>query len=372
MTDMKKTDDLVDDANQSKLESKPVHDIGDIRNKNNRMRSGFLFGLMAVLVIGIFALKTYKNYFADDQQKASESTGDTSISQVSKIRTGLGQNFDPVENKAIINPGATGSGNTVSDGHKEVPQEGFRKYLSIPVAGQGGSQTGASGSSRTSQTSEPQEERKESKENVPGKSGMKVTAINLDPDLYIEENRLIPCALTTRFVSDVAGRISCVFTEDVWSANHHTKLLEQGTKAFGRYQTGTLNHGQGRMFVMWEQLRTPDNKRIDMVNTAAAGPLGEAGIDGWIDSHFWERFGGSLMLSMVQDVAAAAADNAPGKDRNVDYTENSRQAMAEMAKVALENSINTPPTMYKNQGDIITIMVGEDIDFSDIYELKVK
>ncbi|MGE9716778.1 VirB10/TraB/TrbI family type IV secretion system protein, partial [Escherichia coli] len=76
------------------------------------------------------------------------------------------------------------SGNTVSDGHKEVPQEGVRKYLSIPVAGQGGSQTGASGSSRTSQTSEPQEERKESKENVPGKSGMKVTAINLDPDLY--------------------------------------------------------------------------------------------------------------------------------------------------------------------------------------------
>ncbi|EBS2538945.1 conjugal transfer protein TrbI, partial [Salmonella enterica subsp. enterica serovar Livingstone] len=49
-----------------------------------------------------------------------------------------------------------------------------------------------------------------------------------------------------------------------------------------------------------------------------------------------------------------------------------RQAMAEMAKVALENSINIPPTMYKNQGDIITIMVGEDIDFSDIYELKVK
>lgn len=101
MTDMKKTDDLVDDANQSKLESKPVHDIGDIRNKNNRMRSGFLFGLMAVLVIGIFALKTYKNYFADDQQKASESTGDTSISQVSKIRTGLGQNLTLLRTKQL-------------------------------------------------------------------------------------------------------------------------------------------------------------------------------------------------------------------------------------------------------------------------------
>ncbi|RYE13645.1 MAG: conjugal transfer protein TrbI, partial [Sphingobacteriaceae bacterium] len=37
----------------------------------------------------------------------------------------------------------------------------------------------------------------------------------------------------------------------------------------------------------------------------------------------------------------------------------------------LENSINIPPTMYKNQGDIIGIMVGRDIDFSKIYTLKI-
>jgi type IV secretion system protein VirB10 len=40
--------------------------------------------------------------------------------------------------------------------------------------------------------------------------------------------------------------------------------------------------------------------------------------------------------------------------------------------MALENSINIPPTIYKNQGDIIGMLVGEDIDFSDIYALRMK
>lgn len=35
MTDMKKTDDLVDDANQSKLESKPVHEKCHRRGSGN-------------------------------------------------------------------------------------------------------------------------------------------------------------------------------------------------------------------------------------------------------------------------------------------------------------------------------------------------
>lgn len=199
-----------------------------------------------------------------------------------------------------------------------------------------------------------------------------VTRIAFNPDLYIPENTWIPCTLQTRFVSDVAGRISCNIAEDVYSASGYTLLIEKGTKAKGVYKTGTLKAGQDRMFIVWTELRTPDAKKISLVDTQVVGQLGEAGIEGWIDTHFWQRFGNALMLSTVQDVAAAAAGNAPGKNRNTDYTENTRAATAEMAKMALENSINIPPTLYRNQGDIIGMLVGEDIDFSSIYALKLK
>lgn len=201
-----------------------------------------------------------------------------------------------------------------------------------------------------------------------------VRRLGLDPNLYLPVDRYIPCSMMRRFVSDVGGRISCLIGEDVYSANHYVKLLPAGTVARGFYRTGALQHGRSRMFVIWTELRTPEpgSLQIPLIDTEATGPLGEAGISGWIDTHFWERFGNALMLSTVQDVAAAASDSAPGKDRNTDYTENTRAAASEMAKTALENSITIPPTMYLNQGDMIGIMTGTDIDFSSVYQLRLK
>ncbi|VFT72218.1 conjugation TrbI-like protein [Klebsiella aerogenes] len=142
-----------------------------------------------------------------------------------------------------------------------------------------------------------------------------VRRLGLDPDLYIPVDRYIPCSMMWRFVSDVGGHISCLVSEDVYSASNHVTLIPAGTVARGIYRTGALQHGRSRMFVLWTELRTPEpgSLQIPLTDTQASGPLGEAGISGWIDNHFWERFGNALMLSTVQDVAAAASDAARGK-----------------------------------------------------------
>lgn len=243
------------------------------------------------------------------------------------------------------------------------------------------------GNTQASQTVPSDTQRNQSKDTPATTSGTeandanpgvaKVTSVRrlgLDPNLYLPVERYIPCSMMRRFVSDVGGRISCLIGEDVYSANHYVKLLPAGTVARGFYRTGALQHGRSRMFVIWTELRTPEpgSLQIPLIDTEATGPLGEAGISGWIDTHFWERFGNALMLSTVQDVTATASDSAPGKDRNTDYTENTRAAASEMAKTTLENSINIPPTMYLNQGDVIGIMTGTDIDFSSVYQLRLK
>ncbi|HCJ7666323.1 TPA: TrbI/VirB10 family protein [Enterobacter hormaechei subsp. xiangfangensis] len=234
---------------------------------------------------------------------------------------------------------------------------------------------GADGRLRCPDPAAPETASDKSDRDYPGVARVTgVRRLGLDPDLYIPVDRYIPCSMMRRFVSDVGGHISCLIGENVWSASNHVKLIPAGTVARGVYRTGALQHGRSRMFVLWTELRTPEpgSLQIPLTDTQATGPLGEAGITGWIDTHFWERFGNALMLSTVQDVAAAASDAAPGKDRNTDYTENTRAATAEMAKTTLENSINIPPTMYLNQGDVIGIMTGTDIDFSSVYQLRLK
>lgn len=216
----------------------------------------------------------------------------------------------------------------------------------------------------------PNQPEKDGENSVVSVTGVK--KLELDPNLFIPVDRYIPCSMMRRFVSDIGGNISCLISQDVYSANNHVKLIPAGTVARGVYRSGTLKHGQSRLFIAWTELRTPDHLIIPLVDTQATGQLGENGIAGWLDTHFWERFGNAMMLSIVDDVAAAIADNVPSTDDDTDYTENSREAMADMAKSALENSINIPPTMYLNQGDVISIMTGSDIDFSGIYKLRMK
>ncbi len=195
-----------------------------------------------------------------------------------------------------------------------------------------------------------------------------------DPNLFIPENTSIPCSLDRRFVSDLSGSLTCTVIEDIYSANGNVRLIDKGTRASLIYKAGTLKHGQGRVFIMATKLRTRQQPFIDipLIDTAAAGALGEMGADGWIDTHFWDRFSGAMMLGMIPDltqgVSGAIKNN---KDNQTDYTANSRQAFADIAKEAFANSVGIPPTLYKNQGEIITLITGEDLDFSTIYQLKM-
>lgn len=290
----------------------------------------------------------------------------------------------PALNKAAALAGGQNSGSTTAGGNahtsRSEPRNSAGTSDSPPASTaytscQSVLIRGADGRLRCPDPAAPETASDKSDSDYPGVARVTgVRRLGLDPDLYIPVDRYIPCSMMRRFVSDVGGHISCLIGEDVWSASNHVKLIPTGTVARGVYRTGALQHGRSRMFVLWTELRTPEpgSLQIPLTDTQTTGPLGEAGIAGWIDSHFWERFGNALMLSTVQDVAAAASDAAPGKDRNTDYTENTRAATAEMAKTTLENSISIPPTMYLNQGDVIGIMTGTDIDFSSVYKLRLK
>lgn len=354
------------------------HNLGSIekrRKSNGMMKLVFIF--LAILVILVIGFKFYSKLKAKDEVKTVKS--DDTVQTTNKVRSNLGQDYpkDPVSDTPKTDPVA---GNAASTAPKDqAVNVGFQKYLSIPPStgsNSGGSSSKANSDSTHSDTTESQDKAvhpvkaSATDNNTPG--GMKVEKIKMNPDLFIEANTFIPCTLQTRFVSDVAGRVNCVISSDVWSASGRVKLLEKGTKAFGHYQTGSLKHGQGRMFVIWDQLRTPDYMKITLSDTQATGDLGENGVAGYVDTHFWERFGNAMMLSTVQDALASLSGQAVSKDSNSDYTANSREAFAQMAKTTLENSINIAPTMYLNQGDTIGMLTGDDIDFSGVYQLKAK
>jgi type IV secretion system protein VirB10 len=182
-----------------------------------------------------------------------------------------------------------------------------------------------------------------------------------DRNFLIVAGANIPCVLQTAMDTSTPGYVTCVVPKDVYSDNGSVVLMEKGTRVLGEYHSG-LRQGQKRLFVLWDRAVTPSGVAINVVSPASDS-LGRAGFDGDIDTHFWARFGGALMLSIVDDGIAAAAG---GNDRYPNVV----QLPSDAAGIALQNSINISPTLRKPQGSEVSILVAQDLNFAGVYGLK--
>ncbi|MQB45452.1 type IV secretion system protein VirB10 [Rhizobium sp. ICMP 5592] len=185
-------------------------------------------------------------------------------------------------------------------------------------------------------------------------------------DFIVAMGTSIPCVLETALASDQPGFASCVINRDVLSDNGRVVLMEKGTQIVGEYRGG-LNRGQKRLFVLWNRAKTPKGVIITLASPATDA-LGRAGMDGYVDTHWWERFGSAILLSIVGDATTYAGSRLQDSDVQA---QNTTTAGQQAAATAVEQSINIVPTLTKHQGELVSIFVARDLDFSGVYSLRV-
>jgi len=186
-------------------------------------------------------------------------------------------------------------------------------------------------------------------------------------DLLITQGTFINCTLETALDSTIAGFTRCVTTQNIYSNNGRVVLLERGTKLIGQYQGG-VKQGQSRIFVLWTRAETPRGVVIQL-DSPGTDALGGSGLPGEVDNKFLARFGGALLLSILNDAfdlaKAEVADNANFP------TANTQETGKDIANTALESTVNIPPVLFKNPGDEISVTIARDLDFSGVYSLRL-
>ncbi|MUT27086.1 MULTISPECIES: type IV secretion system protein VirB10 [Mesorhizobium] len=187
------------------------------------------------------------------------------------------------------------------------------------------------------------------------------------PDLVITQGAIIPCILQTAVDTNLPGYVKCVLPKDVRGTTNNVVLLDRGTTVIGEIQRG-LEQGDARVFVLWTRIETPDHALVSIASPGA-DELGRAGMPGTVDNHFRQRFGGAVLMSVIQGAFQAAgqyaASSAGGSGIN-SFQTNGGQAV----ETTLGATVNIPPTLKKNQGDAVSIFVARDLDFSDVYDLR--
>ena len=202
-------------------------------------------------------------------------------------------------------------------------------------------------------------------------------AVLANPNMTITEGTMIPCSLQTAIDSQLPGLVTCVVPIDIRGTTGNVVLLDRGTRIVGQIQSGLLQ-GQNRVFVDWTRAETPEHVIITL-DSPGTDELGRSGLPGTVDNHFWDRFGGALMLTLVQgglDAATVLAagngnSNSTSQQAALGFVYSAQSNGQAVANTALQNSINIPPTLTKNQGDTVGLIVAHDLDFSNVYKLQV-
>jgi type IV secretion system protein VirB10 len=182
--------------------------------------------------------------------------------------------------------------------------------------------------------------------------------------LLLPKGAFIDCTLETALDSTMPGMTTCITATDTFSADGSTVLMERGTKLVGETRGG-VSQGAARVFVLWSEARTPTGVVIPL-SSPGTDELGRSGLSGNVNRHFFQRFGAAILISLISGAVQGAVASQSNGSTVIYNPSGSQDVMTQV----LKDTINIPPTITKNQGDRIEVLVARDLDFRSVYELK--
>jgi type IV secretion system protein VirB10 len=175
----------------------------------------------------------------------------------------------------------------------------------------------------------------------------------------IPQGTTITGVLETALDSDLPGYARAVVSRDVRGFDGSEILIPRGSRVVGEYKSAAAQ-GQTRAFVIWTRVIRPDGVSIQIASSGT-DPLGRAGLAGKVNTHFFQRFSGAILLSVLD----AGVQNLANRNNNTSIVIGSSGDAATASLSALVPAA-IPPTIKVKQGAAIRIFVARDLDFSTV------
>ena len=170
-----------------------------------------------------------------------------------------------------------------------------------------------------------------------------------NPATTIVQGTMIAAVLETAIDSDLPGYARAVITRDVRSFDGSRVLVPRSSRLIGQYKSG-LSAGQKRITIMWTRLIRPDGVSVPL-QSPSTDFAGRSGLSGSVDGHFLQRFGSSILMTVLGGLSGGSSLVLTGQSA---------------ASVAAERDSQRPPTIRVPIGQPIRVFTSRDLDFSAV------
>ena len=187
----------------------------------------------------------------------------------------------------------------------------------------------------------------------------------------LKTGSFIPAVLVTAINSDLPGDVIAQVRENVYDYRTGKNILiPMGTKIIGKYDS-SITYGQNRVLLIWQRLVFPNGSTLVLDNMQGVDLLGNAGLKGKTNNHFWKLMR-SVLLSSAINMASGSLESL---DVNIEAGSRSRvnigtgvsdaaQNIRSIGERIIEKDLNRQPTIEIKRGKKFNIFVSKDIILS--------
>ena len=187
----------------------------------------------------------------------------------------------------------------------------------------------------------------------------------------LKTGSFIPAVLVTAINSDLPGDVIAQVRENVYDYRTGKYILiPMGTKIVGKYDS-SITYGQNRVLLIWQRLVFPNGSTLVLDNMQGVDLLGNAGLKGKTNNHFWKLMR-SVLLSSAINMASGSLESL---DVNIEAGSRSRvnistgasdaaQNIRSIGERMVEKDLNRQPTIEIKRGKKFNIFVSRDIILS--------
>lgn len=196
---------------------------------------------------------------------------------------------------------------------------------------------------------------------IPAKQTDEELTQSVGPKYRVFEDTVIETDLLNSLNGTFAGQVLVQVVTDVYSHDHQQMLIPQGTKILGDTQR-VATIGQQRLAVTFHRMVMPDGYSETLDQFPGLNQIGETGLKGKTDYHFFQVFGTSIALGLIQGFSLNNTGSALTAGGVEQYRQGISNSLSQSSQRILDSRLNILPTVIVSPGTRVKVLLRQDLE----------